>query len=46
MIHTNLIEIIQHIISINIVIYTGLIISSNLKIDALLALYNPFDLFF
>lgn len=38
--------IIQHIITINIVIYVGIVIFYHLKIDALLALYNLFDPFF
>lgn len=37
---------IQHIISINIILYVNMIIFYKLKIETLLALYNPFDPFF
>lgn len=40
------IEIVQHIISINVVIYVGMVLFSQLKIETYLALYNPFDPFF
>lgn len=37
---------VQHIISINVVVYVGIFIYSQLKMDTLLSLYNPFDPFF
>lgn len=36
----------QYIIAVNIVVYIGVVLYSNLKIDALFALYNSFDPFF
>lgn len=39
-------EIVQHIITINIVLYVGIIIFSRLNLVFILALYNPFDPFF
>ena len=36
-------DIVKHLISINVVMYVGVFAFSRYRLDTLLALYNPFD---